>query len=201
MCVCAHSVPQSCLTLYDLLHCSSLGSSVHGISQARILSGLPFPSPGVLPDPGIKPGSTALQADTLPSKPPGKRPHGLYSPWNSPCQATGVGSLCFLQGIFPTQESNWGLPHCRRILYQLSHKGSPRILEWVAYPFSSGSSQPRNRTGIALQADSLPTELSGTSHEMLGWMFHKLESRLPREISTTSDMQMIPLQWHKLKRN
>ena len=50
--------------------------------------------------------------------------HVLYSPWNSPGQNTGVGSLCLLQGIFPTQGSNSGLPHCRRILYQLSHKGS-----------------------------------------------------------------------------
>ena len=48
------------------------------------------------------------------------------------------------QGIFPTQGSNPGLPHCRQILYQLSHMGSPRILEWVAYPFSRGSSRPRN---------------------------------------------------------
>ena len=54
-------------------------------------------------------------------------PHGLYlySPWNSPGQNTGVGSLSLLQEIFPTQGSNLGLPHCRSILYQLSHKGSP----------------------------------------------------------------------------
>ena len=71
--------------------------------------------------------------------------HGLYSPWNSPGQHTGKGSLSLLQGIFPTQGSNPGLPHCRWILYQLSHKGSPRTLEWVAYPFSSESSRPRNR--------------------------------------------------------
>ena len=90
------------------------------------------------------------------------QPHGLYSPWNSPGQNTGVGSLSILQGIFPTQGSNPGLPHCRWILYQLSHKGSPRILEWVASPFSSRSSRPRNCTGSpALQADSLPTGLSG----------------------------------------
>jgi len=56
----------------------------------------------------------------------------IVSPWNSPGQNTGVGSLSLLQGIFPTQGSNPGLPHCRWILYQLSHKGSPRILEWVA---------------------------------------------------------------------
>ena len=77
------------------------------------------------------------------------RPHGLYSPWNSLGQNTGVVSLSLLQGIFPTQGSNPGLPHCRRILYQLNHKGSPRILEWVAYPFSSRSSQPRNQTGVS----------------------------------------------------
>ena len=51
-------------------------------------------------------------------------PHGLYSPWNPPGQNTGVGSLSLPQGIFPTQGSNPALPHCRRILYQLSHKGS-----------------------------------------------------------------------------
>ena len=69
--------------------------------------------------------------------------------WNSPGQNTGVGSLCLLQEIFPTQGSNPGLPHCRQILYQLSHKGSARILEWVSYPLSSGSSQPRNWTGVS----------------------------------------------------
>ena len=56
------------------------------------------------------------------------RPHGLYSPWNSPGQNTGVSSLSLLQGIFPTQESNRGLLHCRRILYQLSYGGSPKIM-------------------------------------------------------------------------
>ena len=76
-------------------------------------------------------------------------PHGLYSPWNSSGQNTGVGSLSLLQGIFPTQGLNPGLPHCRQILYQLSHKGSPRTLEWVAYPFSRGSSRPRNQTGVS----------------------------------------------------
>ena len=53
------------------------------------------------------------------------RPHGLYSPWNSPGQNTGVGSLSLLQGMVPTQGSNPGLPRCRRILYQQSHRGSP----------------------------------------------------------------------------
>ena len=51
------------------------------------------------------------------------RPRGLHSSWNSPGQNTGVGSLSLLQGIFPTQELNQGLLHCRQILYQLSHQG------------------------------------------------------------------------------
>ena len=77
------------------------------------------------------------------------RPHGLYSPWNSPGQNTGVSRLSLLQGIFPTHRSNPGLPHFRQILYQLSYKGSPRILEWVACPFSRGSSWHRNRIVVS----------------------------------------------------
>ena len=96
--------------------------------------------------------SSSVLSDSL-------RPHELYSPWNSPGQSTGVGSLSLLQGIFPTQGSNPGLLHCRQILCQLNHKGSPRILEWVAYPFFRGSFWPRNQTGSpALQVDSLLTE-------------------------------------------
>ena len=72
--------------------------------------------------------------------------HGL---WNSPGKNTEVGNPSLLQGLFPTWGLNPGLPHCRQILYQLSHQGSPRILEWVASPFSSVSSQPRNRTGVS----------------------------------------------------
>ena len=77
------------------------------------------------------------------------RLHGLYSPWNSPGQNTGVGSPSLFQGIFPTQGSNPGLLPCRRILDQLSHQRSPRILEWMACPFSSGSFPPRNRTRVS----------------------------------------------------
>ena len=77
------------------------------------------------------------------------QPYGLKSPWNSPCQNTGVGSRSLLQRIFPIQGSNPGLPHCRWILYQLSHQESPSILEWVAYPFSRGSSQPRDWTQVS----------------------------------------------------
>ena len=87
------------------------------------------------------------------------QPHGLYSPWNSPGQNTEVGTLSLLQGIFSTQASNPGLPHCRQILYQLNHSGSPRVLEWVAYPFSSTSSWPRNQTRVSCIA---------------GWFFYQL---------------------------
>ena len=113
------------------------------------------------------------------------QPHGLYSPWDSLGQNTGVGSLSLLQGIFPTQGSNLqadSLP--------LSHLGSPtyvikfkvkvkvtqscptlcnpmnytvhgilqaRILEWVAFPFSRGSSQARNQTQVFRNAGTLFT--------------------------------------------
>ena len=66
-------------------------------------------------------------------------PHRLYSLWDSLRQNTGVASYSFLQGIFPTQGLNPGLPHCRQILYQWSCQGSPRIQEWVICLFSSGS--------------------------------------------------------------
>ena len=77
------------------------------------------------------------------------RPPGLYSSWKSLGQNTEVGSLSLLQRIFPSQELNPDLPLCRWILYQLSHKGSPRMPEWIAYPFSSRSSWPRNWTGVS----------------------------------------------------
>ena len=69
-------------------------------------------------------------------------------PWNYPGQNTGVDSLSLLQGIFLTQGSNTGLPHCRQILYQLSHKGSPRILEWVAYPLLVDLPEPGIEVGV-----------------------------------------------------
>ena len=86
--------------------------------------------------------SRSVVADSL-------RPQWLYSAWDSPGQNTGVGSLSFSKRTFATQGWNPGLPHCRQILYQLTHKGSPRILEWVAVPFSSGSSQPRDWTQVS----------------------------------------------------
>ena len=101
-------------------------------------------------------------------------PLGLYSPWNSPGPNTGVSSLSLPQGLFPTQGSNQDLPHCRWILYQLSLKGSPRILEWVAYPFSSRSSWPRNQTGVSCIADGFFTSWVTREAQYLH-RFHELE--------------------------
>ena len=86
--------------------------------------------------------SLSVMSDSL-------RSHGLHSPLNSPGQNTAVASLSLLQGIVPTHRSNPGLPHCRRILYQRSHQGSPRIPVWVAHPFSSGFFWPRNQTMVS----------------------------------------------------
>ena len=82
--------------------------------------------------------------DPIDCSPLGSFVHGILQVEN-----TGVGCHALLQGIFPTQGSNSGLPCYRQILYQLSHQGSPEILEWVAYPFSKVSSRPRNRTGVS----------------------------------------------------
>ena len=81
-------IAQLYLTLCDPMDCSLPGSSVRGIPQAGILEWVSMPSPGDLPNPGIKPRSPALQADSLSSEPPGK-------PKN-----TGMGSLSLFQGIF-----------------------------------------------------------------------------------------------------
>ena len=82
-------------------------------SRQEYRSGLPFPSPGDHPD--------------------SLWPHGPHSPWNSPGHNTGVGHLSLLQGIFPTQGLHPGLPHCRCILYQLSHQGSPVDINVTLY--------------------------------------------------------------------
>ena len=90
--------------------------AVHGILQVRILEQVAFPFPGGLPNPRIKPRSPTLQEDSLPAVPQGK-------PKNA-----GVGSQSFLQQIFPTQELNQGLLHCRWILHQLSYQGSISLI-------------------------------------------------------------------------
>ena len=106
LCMCA----QSCTTLWNpwtVAHHAPLSME---FSRQEYWSGLPVPSQGDLPNPGIEPRSPTLQADSSPAKPQGpKNP--------------GMGSLSLLQEIFLTQESNRGLLHCRWILYQLSYQG------------------------------------------------------------------------------
>ena len=87
---------------------------------------------------------------------------GQSIPGKHSCPGKNTEMRChaLLQGIFPTQGSNPGLPHCRQILHQMSHQGSPRILEWVAYPFSSRSSQPTNQTGVSCIAGGFFTNLA-----------------------------------------
>ena len=99
-------VTQSCPTL-----CEPMDSTVHGILQARILEWVAFPFSR-----GIFPTQVSHTVGRLFTEPQGKS------------KSTGVGSLSLLQWIFLTQESNWGVLHCRRILYQLSYQGSPRIM-------------------------------------------------------------------------
>ena len=82
--------------------------------------------------------SCSALCDPMDCSLPGSSVHG-----DSPGKTTRVGCHAFLQGIFSTQGLIPGLPHCRWILYQLSHKESPRKLEWVAYPFSSGDEMIR----------------------------------------------------------
>ena len=81
----------------------------------------------------------------------------IYRPWNSPGQNPGVGSCSLLQGIFPTQGSNQGLPHCRQFLYQLSHQGSPGILEWGPIPSPADLPEPRNQTRVSCIASGVFT--------------------------------------------
>ena len=114
--------------------------------------------------------------------PCGPQPTRLLCPWDIPGKNAGVGCHFLLQGIFPTQESNPILLHCRQVLYQLSYEGSPkscstlydpmdcsppgssvhgilqaRILEWITIPYSRGSSQPRDWTEVSCIAGRFST--------------------------------------------
>ena len=100
-------VAQLCPTL-----CNPRHYTVHGILQARILVWVAFPFSRGSSQPRAKSRSPAMQVESLPAEPPGK-------PRN-----TRLGSLSLLQQIFPTQKSNWGVPHCRWIVYQLNYEGS-----------------------------------------------------------------------------
>ena len=112
VCICVFAmlclVAQLCHTLCDPWSVAHQAPLSMGILQARILEWGAMPYSRDLPNPGIEPRSPTLQEDSLPSEP----------------RNTGVGSLSLLQGIFPTQESNQGLLHCRQILYHLSYQGS-----------------------------------------------------------------------------
>ena len=103
-------VAQLCPTLCDLMDYSLPGFSVHGILQARILEWVAIPFSSRSSQPGDQTQVSPLQVNSLLLEPPGK-------PKN-----TGVGSLSLLQRIFPNQELNCSLLHCRRILYQLNYK-------------------------------------------------------------------------------
>ena len=135
-------------TSYSHMDCSPPGSSVHENSPVKN-TGAGYHAPGDLPNPGIEPRSPALQADSLPSEPPGNPKNtvaypfsrgsswlrnwtrvscladGFFTNWAIREAQTGVGSHSLLQGIFPTQGMNSGLLHCRQILYCLNHQKSP----------------------------------------------------------------------------
>ena len=137
--------------------CDPMDHTVHGVLQARILEWVAFPfSRGP-----SQPRSPTLQAASSPAEPPGK-------PKN-----TGVGSLSLLQWIFPTQESNRGLLHCRQILYQLSYQGSPsKTPHNVCLPLSPTTVLPlrshlvpplsSGHTGTLLLRGSRQAPISGT---------------------------------------
>ena len=171
MCVCA----QSCLT-FLVQQTSPPGCSVYGIFQARILE-CHFLFQGIFPTQRLNLCLLHLlhwQADYLPLVPLGTRDqmlashirsmesYLLYILWNSPGQNTGVGSFSLLQDIFPIQGLNPGLPHCRRILYQLRHtKEAQEYWSEQPTPFPVDLPDPGIELGSpALQVDSLPTELS-----------------------------------------
>ena len=124
--------------------------------ERKYWSRQPFPFPGDLPNPGIRPRSPALQADSLPAEPPGK-PKNI-----------GVGSLFLLQRVFPTQELNQGLLRFRRILYQLSYPGNPdknlQILYHIFWTKSKAFQILKKRNGFV---DSLFHHYSKVGHRML----------------------------------
>ena len=137
-------------------------------SRQEYWSGLPFLSPGDLPDPEIEPWSPALQADALPDEHPGNppksnesesesevvsdslRPHGLQPtrllpPWDSPGKSTGVGCHFFLQGIFLTQRWNPGFLHCRQTLYHLNHSERFVLVSHCGFNLHFPNASPRAR--------------------------------------------------------
>ena len=122
--------------------------------------------------------------------PPGSFVHGDY-----PSKNARVGCHALLQGIFPNQGSNPGLLYCRQILYRLCHQGSPRILEWVVYPFSRGSSQPRNQTQGLLHCRQILYHLNHQGNpRILEWVVYPFSrgSSLLRNRTGVPEMQVPP---------
>ena len=110
--------------------------------------------------------SCLVMSDSL--RHPGLQPSRLLCPWDSVDKNTGVGCHALLQGIFPTQESKPSLPYCRQIVYHLSHRGNPRILKWVVYPFSRGTSWPGNWTRVSCIVGGVFTIMSYQGSPQIG---------------------------------
>ena len=142
-------VTQLCLTL-----CNLIDYTVHGILRARIVGWVAVPFSRDLPNPGIEPRSPVLQADSLPAEPPGK-PKNI-----------GVDSL--LQQIFPTQESNWGLLHCRSILYQMNYQGSYEWASLIAQSVKNLPAMKEIQVRFLGQDDPLEKEMA-THSSILAW--------------------------------
>ena len=134
-----------------LLHCRQILYCLSHQGSPGILEWVAYPFSRGSANPGIELGSPASQVDSLQLSYQGpalqfssvqslSHVRLFVTPWTVACQAplsmgidspdkkTGTGCHSLLQGIFPTQGSNPGFPHCRQILYQLSHQGSPRKL-------------------------------------------------------------------------
>ena len=101
------------------------------------------------------------------------QPHRLYSPWNSLGKNTGMDSLTLLQGIFPTQGSNPGLPHCRQILYQLCHKGSLQLL-WKACCYLSPSTSVWTSESIDLIQFSISEGQRHKNKTVFHFIYHQV---------------------------
>ena len=120
----------SCVQLCSPLDCSKPGSSVHVISQARILEWVAMPSSR-----GSSQPSDQIQAS--------RTAGGFFTIWATrKPKNSELGSLSLLQGIFPTQELNQGLLHCRRILYQLSHQGNGVKIQSLETHYQPSKAQP-----------------------------------------------------------
>ena len=128
-------------------------------------------------------------------------PRGLYCPWNSPGQNTGVGSRSLLQGILPTQGSNPGLLHCRRILYPLSHQGSPHprwllTFSGLRQEDKDPAPEPTNRSSIHTIYYRLDLPLGGST-----WRWEPHRPCLKRELwgPVWSQGEEVGFEWTRLR--